>query len=122
MKKNERFPKSTYGDDSRIEFLARGMAGVMINLSPLTGVERLRNMEHGPGGPFWVERESDRPLPPGKQHCRCWRCGLKRGTELTKSMQPAFDEGFRVFMQIAAETKAPEEWANGGFRRPLGKA
>jgi hypothetical protein len=112
MKRNQRFPTSAYGDDARIEFLARGMAGVMVNLSPMTGVERLRNMKHGPGGPFWVEREGDRPLPPGRQRCDCWRCGLNRRNQLTKSLQPAFDEGFRAFIQIAAETRAPKEWKN----------
>jgi hypothetical protein len=119
MKRNKRFPKSAYGDDSRIEFLARGMAGIMVNRSAMTGVERLRNMKHEPGGPFWVESEGNQLLPENRQHCRCWRCGLNQGNELTNSMRTAFDDGFRVFMEIAANTKAPKEWANRGLHRRL---
>jgi hypothetical protein len=119
MKRNKRFPKSAYGDDSRVEFLARGMAGIMVNVSPLTGVERLRNMKHVPGGPFWVEREGNNPLPPDRRYCNCWRCGINRGNELSKSMQTPFDDGFRVFMEIADNTKAPKEWANRGLHGRL---
>lgn len=119
MKRDKRFPKSDYSDDSRIEFLARGMAGIMANVSPLTGVERLRNLKHAQGGPFWVEREGDQPLPRDRQHCGCWRCGLDRGDRLAKSMQVPYDNGFRVFIEIAAKTKAPKEWTNWGFRRNL---
>jgi hypothetical protein len=110
MKKNQRFPKSEYGDDSRIEFLARGMAGVIVGVSPMTGVERLRNMKHEPGGPFWVEREGNNALARDRQYCSCWRCGINRGNELSKSMQTPFDNGFRAFMEIASKTKAPEKW------------
>jgi hypothetical protein len=46
-------------------YLARGMAGVMADVSPMTGIERLRNMKHRRGGPFWSQRE---------QRCGCWRC------------------------------------------------
>lgn len=112
MKKNKRFPISDYGDDSRLQFLARGMAGVMADLSPMTGVERLRNMKHGPGGPLWVERQLNHLLPPNEQHCGCWRCGLKQGDELTKVMQTAYDNGLRLFMEIGARTKAPKDWSN----------
>jgi hypothetical protein len=112
MKRNERFPKSSYGDDSRIEYLARGMAGIMVSRSPMTGIERLRNMKHSPGAPFWIEREGNQPLPRDRQRCGCWRCNIKRGNELSNSLQGPFDNGFRVFMQIAAETKAPKEWGN----------
>jgi hypothetical protein len=119
MKRDKRFPKSDYSDDSRIEFLARGMAGIMANVSPLTGVERLRNMKHAQGGPFWAEREGDQPLPRDRQHCGCWRCGLERGNRLTKSMQQPYDNGFRVFMEIAAKTKAPKGWNTWGLRKDL---
>ena len=44
MKRNRRFPRSNYGDDARIEYLARGMAGIIRGLSPMTAIERLRNM------------------------------------------------------------------------------
>ena len=116
MKGNKRFPRSAYGDDSRIEFLSRGMAGIMANKRPLTGVERLRNMKHTSGGPFWVEKEGNRALSPEQQYCSCWRCGINRGNELSKAMQTPYDDGIRVFMQIAADTKAPKEWANWGMR------
>jgi len=117
MKRNERFPKSDYGDDSRIEFLARGMAGILVGVSPMTGVERLRNMKHEPGGPFWVEREGNNALPRSRQYCRCWRCGINQGNELSKTMKGPFDNGFRIFMEIAAKTKAPEEWKQRRLRR-----
>jgi hypothetical protein len=122
MKRNERFPKSDYGDDSRIEFLSRGMAGIMVGVSPLTGVERLRNLKHAPGGPFWIEREGNQPLPRARQHCGCWRCGINRGNELTKAMQTPYDNGFRALMEIAADTKAPKKWANWGLSRFLKRA
>lgn len=112
MKRNERFPKSSYGDDSRIEFLARGMAGVMAHVSPMTGVERLRNIKHAPNGHFWVEREGDHSLPRDRQHCGCWRCGIARANEFAKVTQAAYDNGLRLFVQIAARTKAPKEWAD----------
>jgi hypothetical protein len=116
MKRNKRFPKSAYGDDSRIEFLSRGMAGIMANLSPMTGVERLRNMKHGPDGPLGVRQEGDRQLPRDQQYCSCWRCRISRGNKLTKTMQTAYDNGFRLFMEIAASTKAPKEWTDPAFR------
>ena len=122
MKRNARFPTSSYSDDSRIEFLARGMAGLMVGLSPMTGVERLRNMKHSPGGPFWIEREGNQSLSRNRQRCDCWRCNIKRSNELTKSLQAPFDDGFRVFMQIAARTKAPKEWKNRLLRWILRKS
>jgi hypothetical protein len=122
MKRNKRFPKSDYGDDSRIEFLSRGMAGIMVGVSPLTGVERLRNLKHVPGGPFWAEHEGDQPLPRARQHCGCWRCGINRGNELTKAMQTPYDNGFRALMEIAAKTKAPKEWADRRSRQFVRKS
>ena len=64
---DKRFPRSVAADDSRLNYLARGMAGVLEGVSPMTGVERLRNMNHKRGGLFWDE-ESGR--------CRCWRCSF----------------------------------------------
>jgi hypothetical protein len=46
MKRHKRFPSSNYADDSRLEYLARGMAGIIAGVSPMTGIERLRNMKH----------------------------------------------------------------------------
>ncbi len=67
-----RFPTSTASDDARIDYLARGMAGVMMNVSPMTGIERLRNMKHDRSGRFWDE--------PAKL-CGCWRCNVARWYE-----------------------------------------
>lgn len=64
-----RFPRSRAADDSRMLYLARGMAGAMVNVSPMTSIERLRNMKHGPGGPFWSNQH---------QLCGCWRCVGRR--------------------------------------------
>lgn len=70
MKRNVRFPAKHDGaDDSRLDYLARGMAGIMIGVSPITAIERLRNFEHGSGGPLWIEKW---------QLCDCWRCELQR--------------------------------------------
>jgi hypothetical protein len=67
MKRNPRFPRGKSGkaDNSRLEYLARGMAGVLAGLSPMTGIERLRNMKHDSSSPFWKEEN---------QRCKCWRC------------------------------------------------
>lgn len=67
MKRNQRFPRSA--DDSRVEYLARGMAGLMVGVSPMTAIERLRNMRHDPEGPLWDERA---------RQCGCWRCSIER--------------------------------------------
>jgi hypothetical protein len=81
MKRDQRYP-SLDADESRMEHIARGMAGVMVGASPITAIQRLRLMKHEPGGPLWVEKESwvdtkgkSNEVPP---HCRCWRCTLKR--------------------------------------------
>lgn len=80
MKRNRRFPRSAYADDSRLEYLARGMAGVMVGVSPMTAIERLRNMKHAPGGPCWSEKSG---------RCGCWRCWQ---TELRKIDQLLWKE------------------------------
>lgn len=77
MKKNARFPKSNYSDDARVNYLARGMAGVMCGKSPMTGIEKLRNMKHDKNGPLWTRREGNRELPEIEQHCDCWRCNIQ---------------------------------------------
>jgi len=111
MKRNQRFPKSAYGDDSRLEFLARGMAGVIAGKSPMTAIERLRNIKHEPDGPFWVKREGKYRLPRKRQYCRCWRCSLKRQNELSRITQTWYEDGLKLFMEVAARTKAPKEWS-----------
>lgn len=77
MKRNRRFPRSSYADDSRLEYLARGMAGVMAGISPITAIERLRNMKHAAGGPLWGNAE---------KLCRCWRCETARYREGMKTL------------------------------------
>jgi hypothetical protein len=77
MKRNRRFPRSSYADDSRLEYLARGMAGVLAGVSPLTAIERLRNMKHTAGGPLWSDSE---------KVCQCWRCETAKSREAMKAL------------------------------------
>jgi hypothetical protein len=102
MKQNKRFPTSAYGDNVRVEYLARGMAGVMVGISPMTAIERLRNMNHGAGGPLWDENE---------QHCRCWRCCLRGSINAEVKARTWYANGLRLFMELASTTKAPREWS-----------
>jgi hypothetical protein len=82
MKKDRRFPRSAYADESRLEFLARGMAGVMVGVSPMTAEARLRNMKHTKGGPIWNDQ--------GKK-CQCWHCENARYAEYTKAVSRSFE-------------------------------
>lgn len=92
MKSNKRFPRSDYADDARLEYLARGMAGVSMGKSPMTAIERLRNMKHGPSGPLWDTHE---------HYCKCWRCSLRRSNEITGKTQTWYENGLRLFMELA---------------------
>jgi hypothetical protein len=67
MKRDRRYPGPA-ADDSRLEYLARGMSGIMVGASPITAVQRLRLMKHDPSSPVWSEAEN---------RCRCWRCSLE---------------------------------------------
>jgi hypothetical protein len=96
MKRNKRFPRSHYGDNSRIEYLARGMAGVLVGVSPMTAIERLRNMKHELGGPLWGELES---------RCKCWRCSLNSSNEVSKMMQGSYENSLRKFIEVADKIK-----------------
>jgi hypothetical protein len=109
MKHNARFPRSTYGDDARVDYLARGMAGVMCSVSPMTGIERLRNMKHDRSGPLWVTNEGDCLLPEREQRCGCWRCNVERSSKFTQ-FHAAYENGLKVFMELSASTKVPMEW------------
>lgn len=109
MKHNVRFPRSTYGDDARVDYLARGMAGVMCGVSPMTGIERLRNIKHDRSGPLWVTSEGNRLLPEREQRCGCWRCNVERSAKLTQ-FHAAYENGLKVFMELSATTKVPIEW------------
>jgi hypothetical protein len=83
MKRNVRFPRSDSASDSRLEFLARGMAGVLADVSPMTAIERLRNMKHASGGPLWSATAN---------HCDCWRCGLERSNRVYETLEKAYKE------------------------------
>jgi hypothetical protein len=110
MKHNKRFPRSTYGDDARIDYLARGMAGVLVGKSPLTGIERLRNLKHAQGSPLWVTHQGDYELPKSEQYCGCWRCRKKYWDNIRKLGQTWYENGLRAFMEVATTTKVPTEW------------
>jgi hypothetical protein len=111
MKRNQRFPRSNYGDEARLEYLARGMAGVLCGVSPMTAIERLRNMKHERGSPLWVTREGDYTLPETEQHCGCWRCSIKESNKVTRLAQTWYENGLKLFMELAVSTKIPSEWA-----------
>lgn len=96
MKRNARFPRSNYGDDARMDYLARGMAGVLVGVSPMTAIERLRNLEHASGGPLWKA---------GDRRCGCWRCHLRSSNELSKATQGWYENGLRKFIEIADNMK-----------------
>ena len=101
MKRDRRFPKSDSPavDESRLEYLARGMAGILANVSPMTGIERLRNMKHTQGGPLW------RKDPDGREFCNCWRCGLGRSRPAYKLSAEAWWNGVALFMEVAGVKK-----------------
>jgi hypothetical protein len=110
MKRDNRFPKSDSPavDESRLEYLARGMAGILANVSPMTGVERLRNMKHALGGPLW---KTD---PDGREYCNCWRCELDRSRPAYKLSAEAWWNGIALFMQVAEEASSKQR---GGGQR-----
>jgi hypothetical protein len=105
MKRDKRFPKSDSPafDEPRLEYLARGMAGIFAKVSPMTGIERLRNMKHSQGGPLWKE---DRD---GRGYCDCWRCGLDRSRPAYRLSADAWWNGMAVFMDVA--TRKPKRGA-----------
>jgi len=111
MKCNKRFPRSKYSHDARIDYFARGMAGVLAGRSAMTGIERLRNMKHGPGGPLWVTREANYLLPEGQQYCGCWRCRNRNWNNMAELGQTGYENGLRAFMEIATKIKVPREWS-----------
>jgi hypothetical protein len=105
MKTNKRFPRSRYGENARLDYLARGMAGAIVGVSGMTGIERLRNMKHDSSGPLWNRAEA---------HCSCWRCSIKRWTNteaaLGETVLDGFYNGLKLFMELAPTTKIPEHW------------
>jgi len=111
MKENKRFPRSDYGDDARLEYLARGMAGVLCGVKAMTGIERLRNMKHDRNGPLWAMRQGNYVLPDKEQYCRCWRCSIQRTNVVSGKTHTWYENGLRLFTELAATVKAPKEWS-----------
>jgi hypothetical protein len=101
MRHNKRFPTAAYSDEARINYLARGMAGVLSDKRAMTGIERLRNMKHDNTGPWWDS---------AAQRCRCWRCELEHTDATSRWFQQSYEDGLRVFMEFARTTKVPLEW------------
>ncbi len=108
--RDPRFPKSDTVrlDESRIEYLARGMAGIQAGVSPTTGIERLRNMSHSTGGPLWRKEGG------GREYCGCWRCGIKLSTPAHRWGVEAWWNGVALFMKLAG-VKGPKR-QDGGKR------
>lgn len=90
MKRDARFPRSGYADDSRIDYLSRGIAGLMVHpsRSPITVIQRLRTMKHTEGGPLWNG---------ALNHCECWRHSLAR---LDGSLEKGLREGKSLFQRL----------------------
>ena len=114
MKRDKRFPKSDSPavDEGRLEYLARGMAGILADVSPMTGIERLRNMKHTEGGSLWRGvKLSDGSFAKGMESCQCWRCGLDRSRPAYKASSEGWWNGMALFMEIAGSKQ------NSGARR-----
>jgi hypothetical protein len=101
MKRNKRFPRSTYADESRLEFLARGMAGVIVGRSPMTAIEKLRNMKHDSRGPLWDKENG---------YCNCWRCSGRRWRAATEKTSEWYENGLKEFLSVARKTQVPKDW------------
>jgi len=90
MKADTRYP-GPHADDSRLDYLARGLAAVMVGASPITAIHRLRLMRHEPGGPEWVEKRSyvDGKGKPDEvpAHCGCWRCELQASRRYWRTLR-----------------------------------
>jgi hypothetical protein len=83
MKLEQRYPGPN-ADDSRLEYLARGMSGLMLGASPMTAIQHLRLMKHDASGPWWSEDD---------KLCRCWRCGLERSRRMWRTLRSSIEEG-----------------------------
>jgi hypothetical protein len=111
MKKNKRFPRSGYADDARLQYLARGMAGVLSGRSPMTAIERLRNMKHNSDGPLWVTSRENYVLPENEQYCRCWQCRIENSNRVEEMTRAGYENGLKLFIELSETTKAPKEWS-----------
>jgi hypothetical protein len=83
MKLEPRYPGPN-ADESRLEYLVRGMSGLMVGASPMTAIQLLRLMKHDASGSFWSEND---------KHCRCWRCGLERSRRMWRTLRSSLGEG-----------------------------
>lgn len=110
MKQNKRFPRSNYGDNSRVEYLSRGMAGAVLGMSPMTAIERLRNMKHTADGPLWVRQNQNYIFSDDEQYCGCWRCSIDKSNEATKITTIGYENGLKLFFEVAQSTRTPREW------------
>src|SRR5205823_5138617 len=86
------------------------MAGAILGVSPMTALERLRNMKHTSGGPLWVISQQSYALPPAEQYCGCWRCSIEKSNEVGKITRTWYENGLRLFFELASSTRAPREW------------
>ena len=66
-KQNVYYPRRPSGDEQRVIFFARAMAGISLGLSPNTGIDRLRKIKHG-----------------GK--CPCIHCDSKRWDRIQREV------------------------------------
>jgi hypothetical protein len=110
MKRNSRFPRSTYSDDARVDYLARGMAGVLCGMSPMTSIEKLRNMKHDRSGALWIVHKGNLTLPDDEQYCGCWRCKIEGSTGVAQLSRTGYENGLKYFMELSTTTKVPTEW------------
>ena len=102
MRRNERFPTAEYADNARMDYLARGMAGAIVGVSPMTAIERLRNIKHEQKNPLWSET---------LQGCDCWRCRVKNFEYASdEKVRGEYEDQLRNLVKVAATTKVPREW------------
>ena len=78
----------------------------------MTGIERLRNMRHDSAGPLWVPGGENYVLPENQQHCGCWRCRIERSIKAEKITRTGYENGQRLFFELAETTRAPKEWSH----------
>lgn len=70
---NTYYPRSQSGDEKRITFFARAMAGIEMGLSPNTAIDKLRKMKHG-------------------EQCPCINCDSARWDRIDRQMYKHFFE------------------------------
>jgi len=79
-KRDRRFPSKRYtSDNARLDHMARAMAGVLCDVSPATGVDKLRKVKH-------IETDA-------KHVSQCWRCTRMRWEKHAREELQDFAEG-----------------------------